>query len=240
MEGWFVCCLVCVLRFDCGDGDVGVKTKFCPDVAGFCPGLSRSLSRCVLNLSGCGRLLGSIFRTGAAETGVERVNMGGDSGAEVSLVRRVSVLNQVPRARARFRRGYGSAGGDQVRSGQVWGFVCGDLSGAVGEMDVDCVVELGPLVACGNPGFYPGPPGGEVLLEAFETLFCQFPARGARPELHSGLPGVLGGIFGALLDEPTDGTRRGFHLVPSGSVPGLFVAWRADTWVRALRLGLGR
>ena len=183
MEGWFVCCLVCGLRFDCGDGDVGVKTKFCPDVAGFCPGLSRNLSRCVLNLSSCGRLLSSIFRTGVAETGVERVNMGGDSGAEVSLVRRVSVLNQVPRARARFRRGYGSAGGDQVQSGQVWGFVCGDLSGVVGEcsgvvcrdagghvgprptvgvgeMNVDCLVELGPLVACGNPGFYPGPPGG--------------------------------------------------------------------------------
>ena len=45
-------------------------------------------------------------------------------------------------------------------------------------------------------------------MEAFVTLFCQFPARGARPELHSGLPGVLGTlIFGALLDEPTDGTR---------------------------------
>ena len=163
MEGWFVCCLVCGLRFDCGDGDVGVKTKFCPDVAGFCPGLSRNLSRCVLNLSGCGRLLGSIFRTGASETGVERVNMGGDSGADVSLVRRVSVLNQVPRARARFRRGYGSAGGVQGQSGQVWGFVCGDLSGAVGEMDVDCAVELGPLVACGNPGFHPRPPGGGFI-----------------------------------------------------------------------------
>ena len=200
MEGWFVCCLVCGLRFDCGDGDVGGKTKFCPDVAGFCPGLSRNLSRCVLNLSGCGRLLGSVFRTGAAETGVERVNMGGDSGAEVSLVRRVSVLNQVPRARARFRRGYGSAGGDQGRFGQVWGFVCGDLfvgiclwgfvcgdlfgavgecSGVVcrvaggrvgprptvgvGEMDVDCLVELGPLVACGNPGFHPRPPGGSFI-----------------------------------------------------------------------------
>ncbi len=161
MEGWFVCCLVSGLRFDCGDRDVGVKTKFCPDVAGFCPGLSRNLSRCVLNLSGCGRLLSSIFRNGSIETGVERVNMGGDSGAEVSLVRRVSVLNQVPRARARFRRGYGSAGGDQVRSGQVWGFVCGDL----------CV---------------------------------------------------------------------GICLVRLGSVLGLFVARWAETWVRTLRLGLGR
>ncbi len=27
-------------------------------------------------------------------------------------------------------------------------------------MSVDCLVELGPLVACGNPGFYPGPPLG--------------------------------------------------------------------------------
>ncbi len=25
-------------------------------------------------------------------------------------------------------------------------------------------------------------------MESFATLFCQFPARGARPELHSGLP----------------------------------------------------
>ena len=77
--------------------------------------------------------------------------MGGDSGAEVSLVRRVSVLNQVPRARARFRRGYGSAGGNQVRSGQVWGFVCGDLSGAVGECSG---------VVCRVAGGRVGPPYG--------------------------------------------------------------------------------
>ena len=30
----------------------------------------------------------------------------------------------------------------------------------VGELNMDFLVELRPPVACGNPGFYPGPPGG--------------------------------------------------------------------------------
>ena len=30
----------------------------------------------------------------------------------------------------------------------------------VGKLNVDCLFALKPPVACGNPGFYPGPPGG--------------------------------------------------------------------------------
>ena len=55
--------------------------------------------------------------------------------------------------------------------GECSGVVCREAGGrvgpcptvVVGEMSGDCWVELGPLVACGNPGFYPGPPGGGFI-----------------------------------------------------------------------------
>ena len=44
----------------------------------------------------------------------------------------------------------------------------------------------------------------------------------------------------AIPDFIRDHPGGGFHLVPLGSVMWLFVVRRADAWVRALRLGLGR
>ncbi len=35
---------------------------------------------------------------------------------------------------------------------------------------MDCIVELGPPVACGNLGLHPRPPGVEVLSGAFANV----------------------------------------------------------------------
>jgi hypothetical protein len=60
----------------------------------------------------------------------------------------------------------------RLRSGFIdWGVFCFFTVGqanrwrpmeGVGELNMDCIVELGPPVACGNLGLHPRPPGVEV------------------------------------------------------------------------------
>ena len=94
----------------------GVKTEFCPDVAGFCPGVAwilslfgRGLSWCALNWEGL------TLRSGACCFGRQMVKIGGGAGELRSEVGRVPVLGDVPRARARRVLQYASAGADQVQ-----------------------------------------------------------------------------------------------------------------------------
>ena len=88
------------------DGRGGVKTKFCPDVAGFCPRVAWNLSWSGRNLSACVR---GTSGTGALWSGADVVKTGGCSGGVEALVELVPVLRQVSRARARFGTPYGSA-----------------------------------------------------------------------------------------------------------------------------------
>ncbi|WP_145458747.1 hypothetical protein [Gimesia panareensis] len=96
------------------EGRGEVKTKFCPNVARFCPVFVLILSISGLSLSRCGLTRGETFRTGSRQAGEKRVKIDGDSGAVVALVRRVPVHANPPRARATFEAGYDSAGADQV------------------------------------------------------------------------------------------------------------------------------
>ncbi|QDV21541.1 hypothetical protein Pan153_62310 [Gimesia panareensis] len=84
---------------------VGGMTKFCPKVAGICPGLSRNLSRSGLILS---RLGACFLRIGSQKIDGSSVKIDGDSGAFESVVRCVPVLADPSRARARLGQTYGS------------------------------------------------------------------------------------------------------------------------------------
>ncbi len=92
--------------FDCGSDSVErhreVKTEFCPDVAGFCPGVAwilslsdRSLSWSALNM------MGGTFRMCSDCSRENLVKSGTDSGVVASVVSCVPVHAELPRARAR-------------------------------------------------------------------------------------------------------------------------------------------
>ncbi|QDU03033.1 hypothetical protein V6x_27430 [Gimesia chilikensis] len=92
-------------------------------------------------------------------------------------------------------------------------------SEGIGEMDVDCLVELGPLVACGNPGFYPGPPGGcegnGFCCRLVDWLFDRLPAASALPLRRFGGCGVC--WYG---DVRSPGTVGRANVAPGGGSSG--------------------
>ncbi|QDU00902.1 hypothetical protein V6x_05790 [Gimesia chilikensis] len=107
------------LDVDSVERQQGVKTKFCPDVAGFCPRVSwilsssgRGVSRFALNIGG------RTFRIGSDCSGGNRVKSGGGSGGCGALVVTVPVGVDPPRARARGEVAYDSGGVDQGESVQ--------------------------------------------------------------------------------------------------------------------------
>ena len=80
----------------------GGKTEFCPDVAGFCPGVSRFLSLCDRGLSWSAvNIGGRTFRMSSVCSGENLVKSGVDSGVVASVVSGVPVHADLPRARAR-------------------------------------------------------------------------------------------------------------------------------------------
>ena len=107
------------INFDSVERQQGVKTKFCPDVAGFCPRVSwilswsgRGVSWFALNIGG------RTFRIGSECSGGNRVKRGGGSGGCGALVATVPVGVDPPRARARGEVAYDSGGVDQGESVQ--------------------------------------------------------------------------------------------------------------------------
>ena len=123
---------------DCVERQRGVKTEFCPDVAGFCPLVSWILSWCDRGLSWCAvNKVGRTFRMGSNCSSGNRVKSGVVSGGNGALVLRVPVLANLPRARARgssirFGRGESrgvcsavSAGGSVVMLSGQGGRGCG-------------------------------------------------------------------------------------------------------------------
>ena len=166
--------------FDFAERRRGVKTEFCPNVAGFCPGVSgnltwsgRFLSCCALCLKWIDAIYAGCFR----EQGVKIDGFSGECGALVRFV--CWCLFPISRARARLGTGYGEAGVDQGEFIQL----------LVGEVQY----------------------GVESFLRKFGLLLSQFPARVARPELHSGLPS--GGVF-----DGRDGrVERGLSVWPETS-----------------------
>ena len=116
------------------EGQLGVKTEFCPDVAGFCPGASRILSLSDRNLSWSAvNIGGRTLRTSSicsTEMPVKNVR---NSGESESVVRPVPVHDDLPRARATFETGYESAGADQVQFEQ---FQSGSAQWCVQESEI--------------------------------------------------------------------------------------------------------
>ena len=174
-----------VMKQNSAEGDGGVKTKFCPDVAGFCPRVSwilsssgRGVSWFALNIGG------RTFRIGSEYSGGNRVKSGGGSGGCGALVATVPVGVDPPRARARGEVAYDSGVVDQgesvqqgVREVQWGGLRCetvvnGNEWRVARRADtwvrtlrkgwvswfIDCLFALRPPVACGNPGLHPGVP----------------------------------------------------------------------------------
>ncbi|MEQ8855108.1 hypothetical protein [Gimesia sp.] len=110
-----------VMKLNFPEGDGGVKTKFCPDVAGFCPGVSGILSSSGRGVSWFALNLGKgTFCIGSECFGGNRVKSGGGSGGCGALVATVPVGVAPPRARARGEVAYDSGGVDQGESVQ-WG-----------------------------------------------------------------------------------------------------------------------
>ncbi|QDT28200.1 hypothetical protein [Gimesia panareensis] len=92
---------------------VGIRTKFCPNVAGLCPVFVLIVSIFGQNLSRFGQIRGRTIRTGSNCSSKNLVKIDDVSGAFASLVRRVPVHVDLPRARARLGPTYDSAGADQ-------------------------------------------------------------------------------------------------------------------------------
>ncbi|QDU52724.1 hypothetical protein Pan110_51040 [Gimesia panareensis] len=103
------------------EGRVGVKTNFCPDVAGLCPVFVLIVSIFGPILSRFDLTRGRTFRTGSKCSGGKRVKIDGISGAVASLVRCVPVLANPPRARATFGAEYEWGAADQVQCVPFWG-----------------------------------------------------------------------------------------------------------------------
>ena len=79
-----------------------VKTEFCPDVAGFCPGVAWILSLSDLSLSWSAlNKLGGTFRMCSDCSSENPMKSGADSGVFASVVSLVPVHAELPRARAR-------------------------------------------------------------------------------------------------------------------------------------------
>ncbi|QDU03036.1 hypothetical protein V6x_27460 [Gimesia chilikensis] len=53
---------------------------------------------------------------------------------------------------------------------------------------MDCIVELGPPVACGNLGLHPRPPGVEVLGELSQCFTVSFLLAALAPNYIRGYP----------------------------------------------------
>lgn len=100
--------------FDFAERRRGVKTEFCPNVAGFCPSVSGNLSWSGLFLSCCALCQKWIQATGAECFREQKMKIDGFSGGNGALVRFVCWCRfPVSRARARLGTGYGEAGADQ-------------------------------------------------------------------------------------------------------------------------------
>ncbi len=104
---------------DSVEGRGGVKTEFCPNVAGFCPGVSGILSHSDRGLSASALLCGRLFRRGAECSGEKQVKIAGVGGADVTLVREMQCSEDAPRARARWEPGYDLEGVVQGQSVQA-------------------------------------------------------------------------------------------------------------------------
>ncbi|MBN71590.1 MAG: hypothetical protein CME32_20185 [Gimesia sp.] len=108
-----------VMKLNFAERDVGVKTEFCPDVAGFCPGVSGILSSSGRGVSWFALNIGRrTFRIGSECSGGNGVKSGGGSGGCGALVVTVPVGVDPPRARARGEVAYDSGGVDQGESVQ--------------------------------------------------------------------------------------------------------------------------
>ena len=96
----------------------GVKTEFCPSVAGFCPGVSRFLSLCDRSLSWSAvNNKGGTFRMSSYYSSENLVKRSVDSGAVASVVSGVPVHADLPRARARREQ-------HTMREGRIKGSLC--------------------------------------------------------------------------------------------------------------------
>ncbi len=104
---------------DSAEGRGGVKTEFCPDVAGFCPGVSGILSHSDRGLSASALPWGRLFRRGAQCSGEKQVKSEGSGGADVTVVREMQCSEDAPRARARWEPGYDLGGVVQGQSVQA-------------------------------------------------------------------------------------------------------------------------
>ena len=104
---------------DSAEGRGGVKTEFCPDVAGFCPGVSGILSHSDRGLSASALPWGRLFRRGVQCSGEKQVKSEGSGGADVTVVLEMECSEDASRARARWESGYDLEGVDQGQSVQA-------------------------------------------------------------------------------------------------------------------------
>ncbi len=90
---------------DSVEGRGGVKTDFCPNVAGFCPGVSGILSHSGRGLSASALLCRRLLRRGAQCSGEKQVKSEESGGADGRVVREMQCSEDAPRARARWEPG---------------------------------------------------------------------------------------------------------------------------------------